>query len=69
METQTIWMGIWIERKEHHKGAESLKYVKKELDQDEGQDEIDITKDKMMRVTRMMPNWKAPGPAMSKVFG
>ena len=48
MEAQTIRMGIWSERKEHHKDAECLKYVKKELDQDEGQDEIDITKDKVI---------------------
>ena len=35
----------------------------KELEQDEGQDKIDITKGKMMRVMRNIPNWKAPGPA------
>ena len=39
-----------------------MKDVKKELEQDEDQDMIDITKDKMMRVMRKMPNWKAPGP-------
>ena len=62
MEAQTFWRGIWSERKEHHKDAEWLKDVKKELGWDEGQDKIDITKDKMMRVMRKMPNWKAPGP-------
>ena len=36
--------------------------VKNELEQDEDQDMIDITKDKMMRVMGKMPNWKAPGP-------
>ena len=35
---------------------------KKELQQDKGQDKIDITKDKMRRVIRKMPNWKSPGP-------
>ena len=34
------------ERKGHHKDAEWMKDVKKELEQDEGQDKIDITKDK-----------------------
>ena len=29
-----------------------MKDVKKELEQDEGQDKIDITKDKVMRVLR-----------------
>ena len=39
-----------------------MKDIKKELEQDEGQDKIDIRKDKMIRVMRKMPNWKAPGP-------
>ena len=51
MEAQTFWRGIWSERKEHHKGAEWLKDVKK-LEKDKGQDKIDITKDKMMRIMR-----------------
>ena len=34
-----------------------FKDVKNELEQDEGQDMTDITKDKMMRVMRKMPNW------------
>ena len=42
MEAQTFWRGIWSESKEHHK--------------DEGQNKIDITKDKMMRIMRKMPN-------------
>ena len=62
VEAQTFWRGIWSERKERHKDAEWLKDVKKELEQDEDQDMIDITKDKTMRVMRKMPNWKAPGP-------
>ena len=62
MEIQTFWKGIWSEKKEHHKNAVWLKDVKKELEQDEGQDKIDITKEKMMRVMRKMPNWKAPVP-------
>ena len=55
------WRGIWSERKEHHKDAEWLKDINKELEQDGGQDKIDIAKDKMMRVMIRMPNWKAPG--------
>ena len=37
--------------------AEWFKDVKNELQQDEGQDKTDITKQKIMRVTRKMPNW------------
>ena len=62
MVAQTFWRDIWCESKEYHKDAEWLKDVKKELEQDEDQDKIDITKDKMMRVMRKMPNWKTPGP-------
>ena len=60
-EAQTFWRDIWSEKKKHHKDAEWLKDVNKELEQDEGQDKIDITKYKMMRVMRKMPNWKASG--------
>ena len=56
VEVQTFWRGIRSERKEHHKDAEWLKDVKKELEQDEGQDKIDITKDSMIRVMRKLPN-------------
>ena len=62
VEAQTFLRGIWSERKEHHKDAEWLKDVKIELERDEGQNKIDITKDKMMRVMRKMPNWKSRGP-------
>ena len=60
--------GIRSERKEHHKDTEWLKDVKKELEQNEGQDKIDTTKDKMMRVMRKMPNWKAPDPENVKGY-
>ena len=39
-----------------------MKNVKKKLAQDEGQDKIDIIKDKKMRVMRKIPNWQDPGP-------
>ena len=45
----------------HHKDAEWLKDAENELEQNEGQDKIDLTKDKMMRVLRKIPNLKAPG--------
>ena len=62
VEAQTFWRGIRIEEKKYPKDAEWLRYVKKELEQDEGQDKIDIIKDQMMRVSRKMKNWKIPGP-------
>ena len=62
MEAQTFWRGIWSERKEHHKNAEWLKVVIKELEQDECLDKIDTTKDNMMIVLRKMRNWEARGP-------
>ena len=39
-----------------------MKGVKKELERNEVQDKTDITKGKVMRVMKKMPNWKAPGP-------
>ena len=40
VEAQTVSRGIYSERKEHHKDTEWLKNVKKELEQNEGQDKI-----------------------------
>ena len=62
VEAQIFWRGTWSERKEHRKGGEWLKGIKKELERDEGRDKIDITKEKMMRVLRKMSNWKARSP-------
>ena len=61
VEAQTFWRGIRIEEKKYPKDAEWLTYVKKELEKDEGQDKIDVIKDKIMRVSRKMKNWKIPG--------
>ena len=58
---QTFWKSIWSERKEHYKDAEWVKDTNKELEQDEGQDKIHITKDKMMKILRKMSNWKDTG--------
>ena len=68
VEAQTFWRVIWGKRKQHYKDAERLKDVEKELEQDEGQDKIDITKDKMLRVMRKMPNWKVPGPKYPRLL-
>ena len=56
-EVQTFLRGIWSEWKEHHKDAEWLKDVQKELEQDEGQDKIDIAKDKMMKDVKLETSW------------
>ena len=61
VKAHTFWRGTWSESKEHHKDAEWLKDVKKESEQDEGQDKINITKGKMMRVLKKTPVWKPPG--------
>ena len=51
-----------VEAQKRHKDVEWLKDVKKELEQDKGQNKIDTTIGKMMRVLRKIPNWKAPSP-------
>ena len=68
VKAQAVWRGIWSKRKEHQKDAKWLKGVKKELEQNEDQDKIDITKDKMMRIMRQMPNWKVPGPSNTQRY-
>ena len=39
-----------------------MKDANKELEQDEGQDKIHITKDKIIKILRKMSNWKDTGP-------
>ena len=39
-----------------------MKDANKELEQDEGQDKIHITKDKIMKILRNMSNWKDTRP-------
>ena len=49
--------GVYGVKGRNINGCWMFKDVKNELEQDEGQDKTDITKDKMMRVMRKMPNW------------
>ena len=53
---------IWGERKEHWKDAEWLKNFKRDFEYKEEQEEVEITPEKMKKILRKMPNWKARGP-------
>ena len=61
VESQTFWRDIWGESKEHQNDAEWLKVIKKELEHDEDQYKIDITKDRIMRVFKKIPKWRVAG--------
>ena len=53
------------ERNEHGKDAEWLKNVKRDFEDfeyQEEQDKVEITKEKIKKILREMPNSKAPGP-------
>ena len=53
------------ETKEHGKDAKWLKNVKRvfeDFEYQEEQEKVEITKEKIKKILRKMPNWKAPGP-------
>ena len=53
---------IWGKRKEHRKDAEWLKNFKRDFEHNEEQKEVEITPEKIKKILRKIPNWKAPGP-------
>ena len=53
---------MWGERKEHQKDAKWLKNFKKDFEYKEEQQEVEITPEKIKKMVRKIPNWKAHGP-------
>ena len=56
------------ERKEHQKDAEWLENIKRDFEYKEVQKKVEITPEKIKKILRKMPNWKAPGPDFVQGF-
>ena len=67
-EAQEFWGNIRGERKEHRKDAEWLKNFKRDFEHKDEQEELEITPEKIKKILRKMPNWKAPGPFCGQGF-
>ena len=61
-EAQEFWRSTWEEGKEHQKVVELLENFKRDFEYKEEQVEVENTTEKVKKILRKMPNWKAPGP-------
>ena len=60
-ECTKFWGNIWGVRKEHNRGAEWLKDLKRERVNERPQERVSIIVEKIRKQCRKIPNWKAPG--------
>ena len=67
-EAQEFWGSIWGERKEQRKDVDWLKNFKRHFEYKEKQEEVEITPEKIKKILRKMPNWKAPGKRLCSRF-
>ena len=56
-----IWSFIWSIRKEHNQHAEWLKSCRKQFQNVNSIDIVEISQEMVKMQCRKMPNWKAPG--------
>ena len=61
-EAQEFCGSIWGERKEDGKDAEWLENFTRDFEYKKEQEEVEITPEKIKKILRKMPNWKAPSP-------
>ena len=59
-QSRVFWSGVWSESKEHNTNAEWLKKLK-EGNNYQKQECLVITKEMVSKLSRKIPNWKAPG--------
>ena len=67
-EAKEFWSAIWSNEAQHNRDAKWLKDFKKEFYQEEGQEKIEITTEKIRKMLQKLPKWKAPGLDMVQGF-
>ena len=67
-EAREFWRSTWEEGKEHQKVVELLENFKRDFEYKEEQVEVENTTEKVKKILRKMPNWKAPGPDFVQGF-
>ena len=60
-QTKKCWSEIWSKPSQHNRNAEWLNNLKEEISV-EKQEPVKVSIDKVRKVLKRMPNWKAPGP-------
>ena len=56
-----FWSGIWSIRKEHNQHAAWLKSCRKQFENVNSMEKVEISQEMVKMQCRKMPNWKAPG--------
>ena len=56
-----FWSDIWSIRKEHNKHTEWLKSCRKQFENVNSMEKVEISQEMVKMQCRKMPNWKAPG--------
>ena len=56
-----FWGGIWSIRKEHNQHAAWLKSCRKQFENVNSMEKVEISQEMVKMQCRKMPNWKAPG--------
>ena len=61
-EAKTFWTDIWGQEVEHNKDATWLREIKKDMNGKNKQAREQISQEKLKKILKKIPNWKAPGP-------
>ena len=61
-EAKTFWTDIWCQEVEHNKDATWLREIKKYMNGKNKQARVQISQEKLKKILKKIPNWKAPGP-------
>ena len=66
-QTKKFWSEIWSKPSQHNRNAEWLNNLKEEISV-EKQEPVKVSIDKVRKVLKRMPDWKAPGPDLVQGF-
>ena len=61
-EAKQFWTDMWSTEVEHNREAEWLEDFKTKMNAGPRQAEVNVTGEKIKKVLKKVPNWKAPGP-------
>ena len=64
----TIWTDIWGQEVEHNKDATWLREIKKDMNGKDKHAQVQILQEKLKKILKKIPNWKAPEPDMIQGF-
>ena len=61
-QAKQFWTDLWSTDIVHNRKAKWLEDFKMKMNVERGQGEVNITREKILKILERVPNWKAPGP-------